>query len=247
MITPKKGIALAVVAYLLFLIATFPASYAIGRIEALIPKTIAISQVDGTIWQGDLDLVYGQDQFDVNWQIHPWKLVLMRVAVTFAVENDRLALRGHAHGGLNGVGINALDGYIGEQYIETIGSEFDVDLETPIRVRQLGLAYKRQFKDTAGGLYWGGGKVYYQAGRKRKEITLPPLAANITQREGNLLATASLEENSDAVLASLEVQPSGLLTVAVRKRALDLVGQKFMREVEGDFIVFESQEQLFNN
>jgi hypothetical protein len=71
--------ALALIAFVLFLLARFPAAWALGTL----PAGLACDAVDGTVWNGTctgLMLRHRQLIGDLAWQLHPLRLFLGRVA-----------------------------------------------------------------------------------------------------------------------------------------------------------------------
>lgn len=76
----------ALLAYLLFLLATLPAAHAYAMLKERIAP-VQFHGVEGTLWSGSAALVVsGARQFQqVSWQFHPWALLLghAEAAVTF--------------------------------------------------------------------------------------------------------------------------------------------------------------------
>ncbi len=71
--------ALAVLAFAIILVARFPAAWAQGAL----PKDFSCDEVDGTVWNGScngLMLHHQQLIGDLNWQLHPARLLAGRLA-----------------------------------------------------------------------------------------------------------------------------------------------------------------------
>lgn len=101
---------LALGAYLVFLVATVPARWALAH--AAPPPGLALSDVDGTVWNGTATLVTqpGAPIADVRWHFLPSRLASARIA--FDIDANGAALQGHGEvargiGGIEAHGVKA--------------------------------------------------------------------------------------------------------------------------------------------
>lgn len=246
MLTLKKGLALGGLAYVVFLLAMVPASLPIHYAEAKLPRGVQLTQIDGSIWQGGVVITYQNEDYRLLWELNPWELLLLQLSATFDLQNEHIALSGKIMGSPSGAGVSAVSGFIGEQPIETLARDFSVSIENPLRVVDMGLSFDGALFDNVSGVFrWQGGSVQYKAGRKPKSVQVPALKAQLGLDEEQLLLSVLTQED-ESVLASINLSPEGMAAVAVRKRMLDVVGQRWGQEVDPDFVVFEVQEQLLN-
>ena len=78
------GVAIGVVAYVIFVVAQIPASWVISRLQQQVPG-LQLVAAKGGFWSGEADqVVYNQQQLDhVNWKLNP--LTLLKGCLGYAV------------------------------------------------------------------------------------------------------------------------------------------------------------------
>lgn len=84
-----RWLSAAIFLYLCLLIAFMPAAQVIGRIE--LPNTIRLGNVEGTLWQGEVDRIV-VNTIPVNqlsWDISPWALLTGKIAADLDAGNIR--------------------------------------------------------------------------------------------------------------------------------------------------------------
>jgi general secretion pathway protein N len=92
----SKKIILAVVLYLVFLVAYVPAKWLVS--VAPLPTNVSLSGVSGTLWQGQVELLQmGPRQVElVQWQLSPWHLLLGQAKLDLSLGNRATAVSGTA-------------------------------------------------------------------------------------------------------------------------------------------------------
>jgi len=81
------------IAYLVFLLATIPASQTYALAKARINLPVSLYQVSGTLWSGQAKSIQINDlQIEtVSWSIHPLQLLLGRIEATLSTDNTQMA------------------------------------------------------------------------------------------------------------------------------------------------------------
>lgn len=246
MLSIRKGLLLGVLAYLVFLMALMPASFPVQYLKSDLPGNIRLSNPQGSVWHGAITATYQGEHFQFSWELNPSSLLLIQLSATFELQSEHLSLAGTLAGSPYGISVSGVSGYVGETYLVKLGQDFGASIENSLRIVDVGLAFDGDFFDDVSGAFrWEGGEVRYKAGRKDKLVQVPALKAELGLDGEQLLLTV-LTQESDAVLATLNLSPKGTASVAVRRRMLDLIGQRWGQEVDADFVIFEIQEQLIN-
>lgn len=111
-----KIVALAGLAYLLFLIASLPAAQVVPRLP--LPPQLQVQGLQGSIWQGRAALVQyqGIPVRQLSWQVNPWALLTGKLSLQLDAGNSRdaeqIALKGHISLGSSSANSDGLDLYL---------------------------------------------------------------------------------------------------------------------------------------
>ncbi|WP_298775205.1 type II secretion system protein N [uncultured Shewanella sp.] len=104
-----KKIIIGLFIYLIFLVATLPANFAM-RFVAL-PSGLSIGDVSGSVWQGSIDSVTfeGRPLDTLKWDLSPWRLFLGQVQVDFSLgeRNTPINARGLLRASFSGLYVEA--------------------------------------------------------------------------------------------------------------------------------------------
>ncbi len=90
------GLLLFLVAFVLFLVATMPARFALQYLPANLP--LRLLGVDGTVWHGQAAQALWQNRpiGSLEWRLHPLPLLLGKLSADFIVDGDGISARGKA-------------------------------------------------------------------------------------------------------------------------------------------------------
>lgn len=90
------SLVLFLVAFVVFLIATVPASFAVSYLPQ--PSPVQLAGVSGTVWNGQArSLVHeGRDLGKLEWSLHPLSLLGMKLSTDFKLTQSRLQADGEA-------------------------------------------------------------------------------------------------------------------------------------------------------
>ena len=80
---PWQWVLLGLITYFIFLVKYMPANWAINLASTHIPKTVAINEPQGTIWDGKINklIVSGVGVVDVTWDLSFWSLLIGQISV----------------------------------------------------------------------------------------------------------------------------------------------------------------------
>lgn len=81
---PWKWVMLAITTYLILIIAYLPAAHVMSYVQTNNPKlTVAIGEVEGTLWTGKVDKIISQGivMNNLRWELSPWSLLLGKASI----------------------------------------------------------------------------------------------------------------------------------------------------------------------
>ena len=215
---------IALSAFLVFVITTTPASLVYSSFQEKISDGalgLAISQVEGSIWQGQGDFHFRQ--FPVitgDWQLSPLHLLAATARSSITLKAD----------GLNGVfdfsltprggSINNLNAVVQDSYLNEITTSYGLDLSGEVQLEQANLSFN-QSRLTAleGELHWSGGIVHIQTPEKIHTVNLPALDGRLSLEDANF--KLDIKESGNSLL-QIHIRPDGWAQVAINYAFMDL-------------------------
>lgn len=247
-------ILLTLLLFLFFLVAYLPANFAWQQLKGNVGPLsvnntrINISQVQGTIWDGSVDVTAQAISASVKWSIQPLSLVSGSLVTSIALKTDAgsdlqavldisssQAIVSKLSGQLE---LLELAPYLKPQRVEAKGVlgiydlSFDVDTEL------------KKVNQAEGRLLWKNAYVSYPGPRKQQSVTLPEIAGRLmSDDKGINLNVQSAQDGS--LLGSLFVMNQGWAGVKVRKRTVDLVGQTWVGKQQPDDVIFQIREKVW--
>jgi len=212
----KHYVITAVVAYLLFLITTLPASTVTGLVNDSLPQ-VTIQGVSGTLWNGTAQRITVAPNHvidDVNWSICSWRLLIGEVCVdldstylnhslqgqigigvtgNLSAQNLKTSMSAKALGQLAGLPLGELSGLV------------DINLDS--------LNWTRgEVPSATGSAFWKDASITVAETAFLGNITLTfeegdtsPLIARISNKNGDIQVSGNININDDASYA-LELQ-----------------------------------------
>ena len=218
------------------------------------PAQFKIGDAKGSIWQGHIDLEVSGMPFRADWDILQSQLLKGAFAVAFSISNQDPSnnfkkpdwIKGNVFGSVFGsVGCFDVNGLVSADLINRLANG-QFSLENNVVLNSLDVNFKKNnFKTAKGELSWPGGLIaFYDPARGQQQVVLPALKGNISSRESNLTGRLALDGTSD-ILVSAEIDGKGEVYIAIRKRMLDVLGQRWNKAVDPDDVILEIQQALF--
>lgn len=254
--TVRHYIALGIIIFIAVVVANLPAKLLFEAVESKLPANtpLKLGEVEGTVWKGQLGLDYAGVNLSANWDILLLQILRGRLAADITVFDQ-----GHEPGGsnasrvegtvfgslLSSAGFYAVNGVVSATLVNRLAQN-QFSMEQNIALEALGITYQnQQFKVAEGKLTWPGGRVGYEdPNRGQQQLVLPALKGTLAAEDGHLLASL-IPQGTEDVLVDANIDGEGIATLAVRKRLLDLVGQRWGTAVNPDDVVLEIQQPVF--
>lgn len=252
----RHYIALGIIIFIAVVVANLPAKLLFDAVESSLTgnTVIKFSEAEGSVWKGRLGLEYAGINLTVDWDILQMQILLGRLAADVSVTDLDSSSDSRVTGKvfsslLSSAGFYAVNGGVSAVLLNRLAKN-QFSMEQNIALDALTITYQnQQFTAAAGEITWPGGRIGYEdPNRGQQQVVLPALKVTLEADDGHLLASlmpqGAGEMNRD-VLADANIDGEGIATVAVRKRLLDLVGQRWGNVVNPDDVVLEIQQPVF--
>lgn len=243
----RSLIVVGILAYVVFLLALFPINIAYKLVE---PKGLPVSveALSGTLWNGEA-IVKQRDlgRLDLNWELSPLSLLVGQVSAKVDVKSQKANLKGAVNASASGVvEISDTKGFVSADLVNQFIRRQRASLAGDFELMGLNLIYDvnaKHAESASGRLIWQGGQVNYPMGRKKKSATMPMLVADLGADNGNLTANVVTTEGEQ--LGQANLKNDGWAGVAIKRRLVDLAGEKWPGKGGADSTIFEVSEKVF--
>lgn len=234
--------------YILFLAVNAPLDFVWRHAQPHLGKLpVQIKQVSGTLWHGQAQLRIPQfGAISADWQIAPAALLTGTVSGDLNIKGDGLKVTGTASLGLDQQLVLANgDIFLSSSYLKPMLRRGRASLAGDFEVNKLNATLdlqQQQVLDAAGRLIYSGGDVSFPVDGKPVNATLPMLVGQLSKPAEKIeLSLATTEGNS---IGSGYLQPDGWGGIAIKRRFLDILGQKWPKDVDEESVIFEVSQKL---
>ncbi len=204
---------------LLALIVRAPASLLQKAWPASLP--LQVTAWGGTLWDGQAQLVQGENKGFLRWQLQPKRLLAGRLAGTVQAQG-MVDLAGNVELGSSSWKLEGLRGEIPSAALQSL---LPPGWLLPGNIRADNLLVARDGRDkgpwrAAGGqLRWEGGAMQLNVNGQPQGATLPALTVNL-RLDGDTLVLALNEQAGNLGLALVRLTPDGAAETQLRERLL---------------------------
>lgn len=250
---------LALTSLLLFVVALTPLHFVWSFVEDKVQQLpVSIEQPVGTVWSGKTRLGSNSsnlsiEPFALEWRLSPWTLMVGRLDLMLAVDNSAMRLDGRliskfdfANLQPQYIQIGELSGYIDSSLLTTVFQPQRVSATGSIELTSMGGRFNwsdRLLDNVSGQLNYSGGDIDFVANRQRVKSEIPPIFGALQMSE--TIAEIAFSQVDSSPLARAYIQPDGWGGVAVRRRTLDMVGQKWQDDAATpDTVIFEVSQKI---
>ncbi|MBL4796219.1 MAG: type II secretion system protein N [Oleispira sp.] len=243
-----KGYVLTgIISYAIFVVLTAPLEFLWPKIEPKLgPLPVQIDAITGTIWQGQVHLSAAQiGQVSATWDIKISDLFFGQLSAQITATGDELKLNGRISTDGEQVNITDTEAFMSSRYLQPLlrqgRASLDGDFELTAFNSRLSISDKQVYS-AEGRLVFSGGDVSFPIDGKKISAKLPILVGTISKPSDNVdLQIIDTEGNS---IGSGYIQPDGWAGLVIRRRLLDLLGQKWPADVGEDAIIFEVSQKI---
>ncbi|MBL4606619.1 MAG: type II secretion system protein N [Pseudomonadales bacterium] len=247
----KRYLLLGGVAYFVFLIATLPAGVAWKYFVGLAEQPgleQSVSQLRGSAWNGEARVYIEGISYPVSWRVSPRSIWRLRLELDLSSYQD--LLDGDATAFISPFGLGVLDvrAKFSPGLINHFLKPLPASMSNPVYVNVQRVDWNwGAFIAANGRVAWEGGLITYRVGRDDQEFSAPEISASLSSHDGHLvLAFLDGVELDAEELVSARLSGKGLGVIQVRRRLLDLIGQRWAANSQAEDIIFEVSQKLWN-
>lgn len=249
MIKLRSYLLVAVLVYLITLLAFLPASIAVKPLEQSLGDRFRVTASTGTFWAGRAVFNLDSNKGELIWDIDIARLLMLQLAANVQFKAKPITTSFYLQYGLGGIVIKNLKGVFYARALSTlleqngVSASFDED----VYLQDIGLERaNNRFSAAQGKLEWAGGVV---RGKQLpdKQISLPAMDAQISSVD-NGLSIKVHEKETARVLAEVDLSHEGQAHLKLRERLADYVSIPAQLKVGNpDNVMFEIKQQVFQS
>ena len=249
-IGPGKLVALCLLflfAYALALIVFMPAGWVwrwVAR-DVQLPPGLVVSQLDGTLWHGQALLRYQQLPVRLDWNVKAGDVFQGQLPVDWRAGAGKSRLQGRIVASASKkVALQASGRLHMADFARWVREQGGAQLAGDVVIRHLSLSMTDNgWQDVSGLAQWAGGLVTWPMGGSQQQADMPAMQATLTEQRGTLdLSISKAGTNQSA--ARVTLASSGVMSLMVYRRLLDLAGQSWPQSVPPGGMVFSMRQRV---
>lgn len=243
----KWYLLLGLISYLIFLIITAPLSYVWPQVKPYLgPLPVSVERVQGTLWQGLVQLREPRlGAIVASWDMNVNELLVGNIAASMKVKGDQLSFKGIVSASKTQVNIEDAKAFLSAKHLQPLLQQGRSSLTGDFELSKFSGIFSlenQQIVAADGRLLFTGGDVSFPLDGKTVSSTLPILTGLIQKPRDNvevLIANTDGEKVGDGY-----VQPDGWAGISIRRRFLDILGLQWPANVAADKVIFEASQKL---
>ena len=244
----KWYLLLGLFSYTLFLAVTAPLDFVWRHAQSHVGRLpVQIKHISGTLWQGQAQVQIPQlGGVTANWELSVAELLKGTLAGDLQIKGDGLKATGYASVGLNKqLTLADTEIFMSSSYLQPMLRQGRATLVGDFEVNKLNTVFdlqQRQVLDAEGRLIFTGGDVSFPVDGKPINATLPMLVGRLSKPTEKVeLSLATTDGDS---IGSGYLQADGWGGFAIKRRFLDILGQKWPKDVDEESVIFEVSQKL---
>lgn len=243
----KWYLLLGLFSYILFLVATAPLDFVWRQAQPYVGRLpVQIQQVSGTLWQGQAKVQVPQvGALNAKWTLDAFSLLAGKANLDLDVKGNAVALNGNVQASPSQIILTDVNGSLSSQHLRSMLRQGQVKLAGEFEVSGLNaelLVADKQIASAEGRIVYSGGDVGFPIDGKPINATLPMLVGQISKPSDKV--ELSLATTEGLSIGSGYLQPDGWGGVAIKRRFLDILGQKWPAKATEDTVIFEVSQKL---
>lgn len=208
---------------------------------------VKIQRVSGTLWHGQLQLQAPQaGLLDVDWQLNPLALLAARADLLLDVQGNGINLNTHALVSLDQqLTLSDTRGELSSALLQPMLRKGRANLSGDFEISGLNAQIdltSRQIQQAEGRIVFSGGDVGFPVDGKPIQSTLPLLVGDLKREQEKTVLDINTDEGLPIGQAFL--QADGWGGVAIRRRFLDILGQKWPAQATEETVIFEVSQKI---
>lgn len=219
-------IALAIIAFSVFIIVMAPASLVIGIFGDDIQRNVPglkIGASKGRIWQGSAQVQYQQfPPVTMSWKVAALPLVTGKVSTSIELNGDGLELELDAMISTAGGLLDNVEGTIESRFINAVSVGYGLDLTGVFELSGIGASFDQVWLTALKGeTNWSGGIVHIETPVQFYSVKLPALRGLLSMQDSNAVLDVT---SGTSTLLTLLLKPDGWSKTSISYTLMDMAG-----------------------
>jgi len=243
----KGYIFIGLISYVIFVVLTAPLEFIWPKIQPKLgPLPVQVKSISGSLWQGQAQIQAPQvGSISANWDVQVSDLLTGQLTVLLTATGKELKFSGQVSTDGEQVVIADSTGFMSSSYLKPLLRQGRANLEGDFELSgfngRITLSDK-QVHSAEGRLVFSGGDVGFPIDGKKIRAELPILIGTISKPSDNV--DLEITDTDGKSIGSGYIQPDGWAGMVMRRRLLDLLGQKWPADVGEDAIIFEVSQKI---
>jgi general secretion pathway protein N len=207
---------------------------------------VQVELVSGTLWQGQARInIPNVGKITGQWDIQLSELVSGKLAANIMVSGDELKFKGQVSGNAEQIEIIESEAFMSSRYLQPLLRQGRSSLNGDFELNKLNALVSikdKQILAASGRILFNGGDVSFPIDGRTINATLPILVGAFNKPGDNVELKITNTDGQN--IGTGYVQPDGWSGIAIRRRFLDILGQKWPADVDEDAVIFEVSQKL---
>lgn len=243
----KGYLLIGLFSFIVFLLVTAPLEFIWSKVQPHVAQLpIQIESASGTVWQGQARIkIPGVGKVTGQWDIQQSKLLTGVLSADVNISGDELKFTGQIQASPDQVEVIDSEAFMSSRYLVPLLRQGGLSLTGDFELNKLNAIFSlkdKQILAADGRLLFNGGDVSFPIDGKKINATLPILVGVLNKPSDNL--ELAITNTDGQKIGSGYVQQDGWGGIAIRRRLLDILGQKWPADVDEETVIFEVSQKL---
>lgn len=233
--------------YSVFLGLTAPLEFLWPKVQPYLGRLpVQVELVTGTLWQGQTRVKIPQvGKVTGQWDIQISDLFAGQLAVKVDLVGDELKFNGIVRGTTEEIKVSGIEAFMSSRYLAPLLRQGKSSLSGDFELNDFNGIFSLNDKKilTADGrILFTGGDVSFPIDGKTISSKLPILIGDIKKPNENV--EVAITNIDGQAIGDGYIQPDGWSGISIRRRFLDILGQKWPADVDEEAVIFEVSQKL---
>jgi general secretion pathway protein N len=207
---------------------------------------VQVELVSGTLWQGQARVnIPKVGKVSGHWDIQLSELLTGQFSANVEIFGDELKFEGLVRANADQVEVIESEAFMSSRYLVPLLRQGKSSLTGDFEVNKFNALFSlkdKQVLAASGRVLFNGGDVSFPIDGKRINAALPILVGTISKPSDNVELEITNTEGQK--IGNGYIQPDGWSGMAIRRRFLDILGQKWPADVDEETVIFEVSQKL---
>ncbi len=239
-------ITIAILSFLVFILAFAPASPFWSLVQADVKKNIPdlnVYRVGGTVWDGQGEIQFRQfPPSTIFWHLSATQLLNRIADIQISAGGEGHELTARLSLAESESFLQDLTGLIDSDYINEVSTQFGFTFSGELKIKNLNLEGNNRWLTNADGeAYWSGGRILLNTGPDPQVLVLPPLDGQLTFVDNQLVLDIT---HKQLTLLKIKLKEGGWAEISIKGRLLKLANLPWPEGSNPDETVLLLEEKI---